>query len=101
MGYNKIAYKKAHTSLHISHIDATHHARNRDKSNSRQRSSDHAERNNIPGRTAVTTKESIVIGILAGETSHKQQHSEIKKYGQQNINSVHVIFLTANVRKIT
>ena len=72
MGYNEITDKKAHTGLHISHINATHHARDRDKSNSRQRSTNHTKRNNIPRRTAVATEESIVIGILAGETSHKQ-----------------------------
>ena len=101
VGDDEIAYEETETGLHIGHVDAAYHTRNGNEGNSRKGGSDHSERNNIPGRTAVTTKESIVIGILAGETSHKQQHSEIKKYGQQNINSVHVIFLTANVRKIT
>jgi hypothetical protein len=38
--------------------------------------------------------------MTAGKAGYKQQYSEIEQYGQQNINSVHVIFLSANVLKI-
>ena len=55
---------------------------------------------NIPGRTAVAAEERVIIGMTAGKAGYKQQYSEIEQYGQQNINSVHVIFLSANVLKI-
>mgnify|MGYP001724100982 CR=1 FL=1 len=81
-------------------VDAAYHTRDGNEGNSRKGGSDHSERNNIPGRTAVAAEERVIIGMTAGKAGYKQQYSEIEQYGQQNINSVHVIFLSANVLKI-
>ena len=100
VGDDEIAYEEAETGLHIGHVDAAYHTRNGNEGNSRKGGSDHSERNNIPGRTAVAAEERVIIGMTAGKAGYKQQYSEIEQYGQQNINSVHVIFLSANVLKI-
>ena len=92
VGDDEIAYEEAETGLHIGHVDAAYHTRNGNEGNSRKGGSDHSERNNIPGRTAVAAEERVIIGMTAGKAGYKQQYSEIEQYGQQNINSVHVIF---------
>lgn len=100
VGDDEIAYEEAETGLHIGHVDAAYHTRDRNEGDSRKGGSDHSERNDIPGRTAVAAEERVIVGMTAGKAGYEQQHSEIEQYGQQNINSVHVIFLSANVLKI-
>ena len=95
-----IAYEEAETGLHIGHVDAAYHTRDRNEGDSRKGGSDHSERNDIPGRTAVAAEERVIVGMTAGKAGYEQQHSEIEQYGQQNINSVHFNFLSANVLKI-
>lgn len=100
VGDDEIAYEEAETGLHIGHVDAAYHTRDRNEGDSRKGGSDHSERNNIPGRTAVAAEERVIVGMTAGKAGYEQQHSEIEQYGQQNINSVHFNFLSANVLKI-
>lgn len=100
VGDDEIAYEEAETGLHIGHVDAAYHTRNGNEGNSRKGGSDHSERNDIPGRTAVAAEERVIVGMTAGKAGYEQQHSEIEQYGQQNINSVHFNFLSANVLKI-
>ena len=100
VGDDEIAYEETETGLHIGHVDAAYHTRDRNEGDSRKGGSDHSERNDIPGRTAVAAEERVIVGMTAGKAGYKQQYSEIEQYGQQNINSVHVIFLSANVLKI-
>lgn len=100
VGDDEIAYEEAETGLHIGHVDAAYHTRDRNEGDSRKGGSDHSERNDIPGRTAVAAEERVIVGMTAGKAGYEQQHSEIEQYGQQNINSVHFNFLSANVLKI-
>lgn len=100
VGDDEIAYEEAETGLHIGHVDAAYHARDRNEGDSRKGGSDHSERYDIPGRTAVAAEERVIVGMTAGKAGYEQQHSEIEQYGQQNINSVHFNFLSANVLKI-
>ncbi len=100
VGDDKIAYEETETGLHIGHVDARTIPGTETKVTPEREAPDHSERNNIPGRTAVAAEERVIIGMTAGKAGYKQQYSEIEQYGQQNINSVHVIFLSANVLKI-
>lgn len=100
VGDDEIAYGETETGLHIGHVDAAYHTRNGNEGDSRKGCSDHSERNDIPRRAAVAAEERVIVGMTAGKTGYEQQYSEIEQYGQQNINSVHFIFLSANVLKI-
>jgi hypothetical protein len=53
--------EEAETGLHIGHVDAAYHTRDGNEGNSRKGGSDHSERNNIPGRTAVAAEELEVV----------------------------------------
>ena len=100
VGDDEIAYGETETGLHIGHVDAAYHTRNGNEGDSRKGGSDHSERNDIPRRAAVAAEERVIVGMTAGKAGYEQQHSEIEQYGQQNINSVHFNFLSANVLKI-
>ena len=65
MGDDEIAYEETETGLHIGHVDAAYHTRNGNEGNSRKGGSDHSERNNKPGRTAVAAEERVIIGMTA------------------------------------
>ena len=80
VGDDEIAYEEAETGLHIGHVDAAYHTRDGNEGNSRKGGSDHSERNNIPGRTAVAAEERVIIGMTAGKAGYKQQYSEIEQY---------------------
>ena len=61
MGNDEIPHKEPHARLHIGHVNASYHTRYRYKSHPRERCAHHTESHHIPGRLAVSAKESVVI----------------------------------------
>ena len=90
---DKIPHEEPQTSLHVGHVNATHHARHRHKGHTRQRSAHHTKSHHIPWRLAIASEKSVVIGITAGKLRHQHQQSEIDKYRKEDIDSVHFYFI--------
>lgn len=90
MGDDEIADGKPQTRLHVSHVDAAHHAGNRHKRNSGERCAYHAKRYDEPRRLAVATEKSVVVGMsVGGESGYQQQKPEVKKYRDKDKSAVH------------
>ena len=93
MGNDEIPNKEPQTSLHIGHVDATHHARDGHKGHTGQGSTHHTKCHHIPRRLAIASEKCVVIGIPTGKLRHQHQQSEIDKYRKEDIDSVHFYFI--------
>ena len=76
-GNGKITQDEAKAHLQIGHARLERHTWDRDKGNARNRSPDHTEGYHIPRRTAIRTKESLIVRLTCREPAKQQKDKEI------------------------
>ena len=72
MGYDNVSKEKAEHGLHISHVDAPYHAWHGNEGDTRERSTHHANRYDVPRGFAVAQEESLVAVVTSRYPSDQQ-----------------------------
>ena len=70
MSNNQIAKEESKGCLHVSHVNAPNHSRNRNKSNAGKGRSNHPESNEHPIRFSVSDEETVVVTAFSGSVSY-------------------------------
>ena len=89
-----VAEEKAKDRLHVGHVDTSHHTRDRDKGDTREGGTDHADGDDVPRGFPITQKERIVAGAASScDPCDEEQEGKITGNNQENGCTVHELFL--------